>query len=85
MNKRSDDYIPTYADIEAEKNRREEYLKEHKATVHSYTATYKINGKAYTSKLAGQTTADAEDNLRHDCDMIGWIPTDIVIKMDPED
>jgi hypothetical protein len=74
----SSDKILTAADYERIKIE----CKERQVPIKSsdiYTVTYNINGHLMSEKIFAKNTKDAEEIIKRNCGMVGWIPRDIKI------
>lgn len=81
MAKHNSDYIPTYADIEKERDTRMERIAKNVRPIHTYTAMYKINGTSLTETVNGSNASEVEEVIRHNCKMVGWNPTGLTITL----
>lgn len=77
------DYIPTYADIEAERAERDKRAEEvRKKGYHlgEFELTYKVNSMQFVQKTAAKSKNEAVEDLKQQCGMVGWVPYDIDVK-----
>lgn len=73
---RNKDYIPTYAEIEAE---REAASARAKDTRKMYKCTYTVEGTQMVEKIAAHDTKEAAERINQQCGMVGWIPRNLTI------
>ena len=62
--RRSDDYIPTYADFAAKQDAMKEYIKEHGSPYREYELTYTLYGKEHVETITALTEAEATESLK---------------------
>ena len=77
------DYIPTYADIEAERverDKRAEELRKKGWRLGEFEVTYTVNGTTLTQKMASRSKNELLEELNQQCGMVGWIPYDVKVK-----
>lgn len=76
--KHNDDYIPTYADIEHERDARMKRLAGKPDPQKTYICKYTIEGKQYEEKVPAVDMKNAEDKLKQQWGMVGCIVRDLV-------
>ena len=77
------DYIPTYADIEHERNEqraRAEAFKQKGFHLGEFEVTYTVNGTTLTQKMVSRSKIEAVFELKQQCGLVGWVPYDIAVK-----
>lgn len=72
------DKIPTEVELMNKIEERAEYMRNNDPRK-MFTATYEVNGNAYTEKIRALSTQDAEDKLRYELRLVGWFPKEIKI------
>lgn len=81
--KTGSDYIPTYAELEAERaerNKRTEELAKKGWCLGEFEVTYKVNGAQLTQKMVARSKNEIEGMLKQQCGMVGWVPYDVEVK-----
>lgn len=63
-NRRSDDYIPTYADFDAKQEEMRQYLKENGSPYREYEVTYILYGKEHVETISGLTEAEVTESIK---------------------
>ena len=81
----NDDYIPTFADIEHERDERLKRLADKPDPENIYLCKYTVDGMPIEEKVAAVDTRTAEEKLIQQCSMVGWIPRNIVTTLANED
>lgn len=74
------DYIPSSADFAAIKEKQEEYQKTHADPRHEYEAEYEIEGHKMHEHVFAVTLKAAEEQIRQQTSLVGWIPMNLVVK-----
>lgn len=81
--KTGSDYIPTYAEIEAERaecDKRTEELRKKGWRLGEFEVKYKVNGAELVQKMASRSKIEVVEELKQQCGMVGWVPYDIEVK-----
>ena len=76
--KHNDDYIPTYADIEHERDAQRKRLEGKPDPQQTYICKFTIDGKPYEERVSAFCLKDAEDTLKQQWGMVGMIPRELV-------
>lgn len=76
MARRSDDYIPTYADRMAEIEKQREYVREHGDPRAKYRIKYTIYGQEHTEDVWAMSQSDAIEDCKR-----GWSLNGIYINV----
>ena len=74
------DYIPTDADLAAVKEQQAEYQKTHADPRHEYEAEYEVDGHKLHERVYAMTLKAAEEHIRQQAGLVGWIPRNLVVK-----
>lgn len=74
------DYIPSEADLAAVKEQQAEYQRTHADPRHEYSADYEIDGHPIHEKVFATTLKAAEEHVRQQAGLVGWIPRNLVVK-----
>ena len=85
MTKHNDDYIPTYADIEHERDARRKRLEGKPDPQKTYICKFTINGKPLEERVTAFCLKDAEDKLKQQWGMNGMIPRELVTTVAEEE
>ena len=85
MTKHNDDYIPTYADIEHERDARRKRLEGKSDPQKTYICKFTIEGKQYEEKVPAIDLKSAEDKLKQQWGMAGMIPRELVTTVAEEE
>ena len=85
MTKHNDDYIPTYADIEHERDARRKRLEGKSDPQKTYVCKFTIEGKQYEEKVPAIDLKSAEDKLKQQWGMVGMIPRELVTTVAEEE
>ena len=85
MTKHNDDYIPTYADIEHERDARRKRLEGKSDPQKTYVCKFTIEGKQYEEKVPAIDLKSAEDKLNQQWGMVGMIPRELVTTVAEEE
>lgn len=78
MARHNDDYIPTYADIEHERDERLKRLEGKADPQKTYLCKYTIEGKPFEEKVVALDLKSAEEKLKQQWGLCGCIPRDLV-------
>ena len=78
MTKHNDDYIPTYADIEHERDACRKRLEGKPDPQQIYNCKFTIDGKQCEERVSALCLKDAEDKLKQQWGMVGMIPRELV-------
>ena len=74
------DYIPTDADLAAVKEQQAEYQKTHADPRHEYEVEYEVDGHKLHEHVYAITMKAAEEQIRQQTGLVGWIPRNLVVK-----
>ena len=85
MTKHNDDYIPTYADIEHERDARRKRLEGKSDPRQTYICKFTIDGKPYEERVTALCLKDAEDKLKQQWGMVGVIPRELMTSVAEEE
>ena len=82
MARRSKDYIPTEGEQMAKSEAIRDYMATHKDPRTEYIATYTVpsfSSREFTERVMAVSITDAENIIKRNCGMVGWIPTELKI------
>lgn len=79
MQKHNEDYIPTYAEQTRMAEERRMKWKTMPDVQKTYECKYEINGIPITEKITAVNIESAEEKLKQQCGMVGWIPAKLQI------
>ena len=83
--RKSTDYIPTYAELERQREAQKKYMTDHATKARTFKVSYTLDDKRYTEIQKGDSSVDLEKILVHNCSMVGWIPRNIhIVEVDAE-
>lgn len=74
------DYIPSDADLASVKEQQEEYQRTHADPRHEYLAEYEIEGHPLRESVFATSLKAAEEHVRQQAGLVGWIPRNLVVK-----
>ena len=80
---RSDDYIQSYGDIEAKRSEadaRAQAARDRGFRLGEYEISYTYGGTKYTDRVTAYSKAEAVEQLKQTCGLVGMYPYDMVVK-----
>ena len=83
--RKSTDYIPTYAELERQREAQTKYMPDHAPTARTFKVSYTLDDNQYTDIQKGDSSGDLQKILVHNCSMVGWLPRNIhIVEVDAE-
>ena len=72
------DYIPTQADLIKQAEERKAYMEAHPVKMNTYKISYKIDSMPLSENVSALSNAAAIEHFKRQCNIVGWVPYDIV-------